>query len=242
MISTSAGPWRWAATPPPPFSPGIGAATTVWQIGLLRAGARTARGLRVPARNALLADIVPASVYGRAYGFERAMDNLGAIVGPLLAIGLVGAVGVRWAIGLSVIPGLLAALAIVYAIRHIATPAQRDRQPIRLRVRPVLQGQLGRLMTGITVFEVGNCAATLLILWQPKSSSRAAATITPPSSPSCSTSPTTWLQPWSAGGPCPHEAVQAEGHDDNDGEDQEFHGRSLLLEVRPSNDGNPPRA
>ena len=60
----------------------IGAATTVWQLGILRAGAWAARGLRIPARNALLADIVPASVYGRAYGFERAMDNLGAIAGP----------------------------------------------------------------------------------------------------------------------------------------------------------------
>ena len=146
------------------LSAGIGAATAPWQVGLLRAGAWTARGLRVPARNALLADIVPASVYGRAYGFERAMDNLGAIAGPLLAIGLVGTVGVRWAIGLSVIPGLLAALAIVYAIGHTAAPARRDRQPIRLQVRPVLQGQLGRLMAGITVFELGNCAATLLIL------------------------------------------------------------------------------
>jgi MFS family permease len=86
-----------------------GAATTVWQVGLLRAGAWAARGLRVPARNALLADVVPASAYGRAYGFERMMDNLGAILGPLLALGLVAAVGVRWAIGLSVIPGLLAA-------------------------------------------------------------------------------------------------------------------------------------
>jgi MFS family permease len=60
----------------------IGAATAVWQVGLLRAGAWAARGLRVPARNALLADIVPAAVYGRAYGFERAMDTLGAIAGP----------------------------------------------------------------------------------------------------------------------------------------------------------------
>jgi MFS family permease len=57
----------------------IGAATTVWQVAILRAGAWAARGLRVPARNALLADIVPATVYGRAYGFERAMDNLSAI-------------------------------------------------------------------------------------------------------------------------------------------------------------------
>ncbi len=118
----------------------------------------------MPARNALLADIVPAESYGRAYGFERAMDNLGAIVGPLLAIVLVGAVGTRMAIGLSVIPGLLAALAIVYAIRHTAAPHDQHRQPIRLRIRPVLQGRLGRLMIGITAFEIGNCAATLLIL------------------------------------------------------------------------------
>ena len=99
-----------------------GAATAVWQVGVLRAGAWTARGLRVPARNALLADLVPAAAYGRAYGFERMMDNLGAIIGPLLALGLVAAFGVRTAIGLSVIPGLLAAAAIIYAIR--ATPAR----------------------------------------------------------------------------------------------------------------------
>jgi sugar phosphate permease len=93
------------------LSAGIGVCTTPLHVGILRAGAWTARGLRVPARNALLADIVPAEVYGKAYGFERSMDNLGAILGPLLAIVLVGAVGTRWAIGLSVIPGLLAAVA-----------------------------------------------------------------------------------------------------------------------------------
>jgi MFS family permease len=142
----------------------IGAATRVWQVGVLRAGAWAARGLRVPARNAPLADIVPASVYGRAYGFERAMDNLGAIVGPLLALVLVGLVGTRTAIALSVIPGLLAALAIVYAIRHAPRAEQGERQPLRLRIRPVLTGRLGRLMVGVSAFEFGNVAATLLIL------------------------------------------------------------------------------
>jgi len=63
-----------------------GAATAAWHVGVLRAGAWAARGLRVPARNALLADIAPPGAYGRAYGFERAMDNLGAIAGPLLAL------------------------------------------------------------------------------------------------------------------------------------------------------------
>jgi MFS family permease len=142
----------------------IGAATTVWQVGVLRAGAWAARGLRVPARNALLADIVPAAVYGRAYGFERAMDNLGAIVGPLLALVLVGLVGTRTAIALSIIPGLLAALAIVYAIRHAPRAERREQQPLRLQVRPILAGRLGRLMVGVSAFEFGNVAATLLIL------------------------------------------------------------------------------
>lgn len=141
-----------------------GGATAVWQVAVLRAGAWTARGLRVPARNALLADVVHPRAYGRAYGFERAMDNLGAIVGPLLALGLVAAVGVQWAIGLSVVPGLLAALAIVFAIRVAPRARRRDRQPIRLRLRPVLKGRLGRLLAGIAAFEAGNIAATLLIL------------------------------------------------------------------------------
>jgi MFS family permease len=105
---------------------GTGAATAVWQVGLLRAGAWTARGLRVPARNALLADVVHPSAYGRAYGFERAMDNLGAIIGPLLALGLVATIGTRAAIAVSVIPGLLAAVAIIYAIRHTSAPTARN--------------------------------------------------------------------------------------------------------------------
>jgi MFS family permease len=142
----------------------IGVATSAWQVGVLRAGAWTARGLRGPSRSALLADVVPACAYGRAYGFERAMDNLGAIGGPLLALGLVEVVGVRTAILLSTVPGLLAVAAIVYAIRRIAVPSAREHRPFRLHVRPVLRGRLGRLMIGISVFELGNVAATLLIL------------------------------------------------------------------------------
>jgi MFS family permease len=146
------------------FAALIGLCAAVWQVALLRIAAWAARGLRVPARNALLADVVPASAYGRAYGFERAMDNLGAIGGPLLALGLVAIVGVRTAIAVSVIPGLLAALAIVYAIRHAPSLARRERPPIRLQIRPVLRGTLGRLMLAVGAFEMGNVATTLLIL------------------------------------------------------------------------------
>ena len=142
----------------------IGTTTSVVQAGVLRGAAWAARGLRVPARNALLADLVPAHAYGRAYGFERAMDNLGAIVGPLLALGLVAWLGVRTAILVSVIPGLLAAAAIVFAIRQARAAHITQRPPLRFRIRPVLRGRLGRVLVGFTAFEVGNVAATLLIL------------------------------------------------------------------------------
>lgn len=142
----------------------IGTATSIWHVGALRAGAWFSRGLRVPSRNALLADSVPRSAYGRAYGFERGMDNLGAIVGPLLAIALVAAFSTRTAILLSIIPGLMAVVAILFAIRHTAKPKEYVRRPIRLRIRPVMKGQLGRLLTAVFIFELGNVAATLLIL------------------------------------------------------------------------------
>jgi len=142
----------------------IGAATSAWQVGVLRAGAWAARGLRVPSRNALLADVVPAGSYGRAYGFERAMDNVGAIGGPLLALALVALVGVRTAILLSIIPGLLAVGAILYAIRHTPKPTEQAKRRLAFKVRPVLRGQLGRFLSGVTLFEAANMAATLMIL------------------------------------------------------------------------------
>lgn len=146
------------------FSSLIGITTAAWQVGAFRAAAWSSRGLRVPARNALLADVVPPEAYGRAYGFERSMDNLGAIGGPLLAIGLVTLVGTRSAMLISVIPGLLATAAILYAIRATGRPTERQQRPMRIRVRPVMQGRLGHLLVGVSAFEIGNIAATLLIL------------------------------------------------------------------------------
>jgi len=142
----------------------IGLATAVWQVGALRISAWVARGLRAPSRSALLTEAVSEGTYGRAFGYERAMDNLGAIGGPLLAIVLVALVGVRNAIMLSVVPGLLAALAIYIGIRAIPRAKRIERRPLRLRVRPVLHGRLGRLFLAISAFEIGNVAATLLIL------------------------------------------------------------------------------
>jgi MFS family permease len=58
----------------------------------------------------------------------------------------------------------LAALAMFYAVRQVPKAPRRPRMPIRIKIRPVLHGGLGRLMIGIAAFEFGNVSATLLIL------------------------------------------------------------------------------
>ena len=142
----------------------IGLAVAVWQAGLLRAAAWLARGVRSPARDAMLASLAPRSAYGRAFGFERAGDNLGAVVGPLLAAGLVAWLGIRPALYLAAVPGLFAALAIITA----ATEARKRVDPVRRRVRLELGGLreagLVRPLLPIAAFELGNMATTLLIL------------------------------------------------------------------------------
>lgn len=64
----------------------IGMATAAWHVLLARAAAWLGRGLRTPVRKALLAAAVTRETYGRAFGFERMLDTVGAIVGPAMAL------------------------------------------------------------------------------------------------------------------------------------------------------------
>jgi len=144
----------------------IGLATSVWQAGALRALAWTSRGLRSPARDSLLASLAPRHAYGRAFGLERAGDNLGAVAGPLLAAALVAWVGIRPAMYLAAIPGLFAAIAITVAAREArhrrAATAVGHRA--RLELAALRRAGLLRPLLPVAAFELGNVATTLLIL------------------------------------------------------------------------------
>jgi MFS family permease len=144
----------------------IGAAVTVWQAGVLRAVAWLSRGLRSPARDALLASLSPSVARGRAFGLERAGDNLGAVAGPLLAAGLVAWVGVRSALYLAAIPGLFAAVAIVVATRESRQRVRTDGEPAgrRLELGALRHAGMLRALLPVALFEFGNVATTLLIL------------------------------------------------------------------------------
>jgi len=140
----------------------IGVAGNAAQAGLLRAGEFTARGARSPIRYAQVSDRVEAPHYGRALGLERGLRHLGAVGGPLLALLLLWAAGMRAALMLAALPGLLAVALAIWTWRRSAPPPPDA--PPRIPLRRVARGPLGRLLAAVILFECGNFAATLLIL------------------------------------------------------------------------------
>src|SRR5436305_13907783 len=90
----------------------FGLATSAWHVLIARACAWLGRGVRTPVRKALLAGAVSRETYGRAFGFERMMDTLGAIVGPASALFLLQALHHRYPplFALTLIPSLIAAV------------------------------------------------------------------------------------------------------------------------------------
>jgi MFS family permease len=144
----------------------IGLTTAVWQVGALRVLAWVSRGIRSPARDTLLMSLVPRSAYGRASGVERAGDNAGAVAGPLLASALLALVGIRHAILLAIVPGLLAAVAITYAARQATTTlgAAGARRAVSFNLRDLRSAGLAQALAPAALFELGNLATTLLIL------------------------------------------------------------------------------
>jgi len=140
-------------------------ATHAWHVLAGRAAAWLGRGVRSPARKALLAADVDPSTYGRAFGFERFMDTLGAIVGPLTALWLLEATGhsYRKVFLWTLVPGL-AAVAFFWLFVRERPIAAKERKSFLtgLRALPV---PFRRLLVGVGVFGAGDFSHTLLILY-----------------------------------------------------------------------------
>lgn len=84
---------------------------------------RIGKGLRGAPRDALVADVTPLEIRGRAYGLRQSLDTVGAFVGPLVAIGLMALLSddIRTVFWVAVIPGLVAVLLVIIGIE-----GQRD--------------------------------------------------------------------------------------------------------------------
>ncbi|HJQ65157.1 MAG TPA: MFS transporter [Gemmatimonadales bacterium] len=108
-----------------------------WQVIGLRVTDRIGKGIRTPPRDALIADVTPAELHGRAFGLQRGLDHAGAILGPLVAWWLLSsnALDVRGVIAASIIPGVLVLVLAIWAVgdgrrRQETAGATAPQQPL----------------------------------------------------------------------------------------------------------------
>jgi MFS family permease len=142
----------------------FGLASCAWHILLARSCAWLGRGVRTPVRKALLAASVTPETYGRAFGFERMMDTLGAIVGPVTALVLLQALNHNYPalFALTLVPSMIAVVVIALVV------VEKARPPVphisfgeRLRLLPA---DYRKFLVAVGLFGAGDFAHTLLIL------------------------------------------------------------------------------
>src|SRR5689334_9934526 len=99
--------------------PVIAVTGAAWQVIGLRVVDRLGKGVRTPPRDALIADVTPAELRGRAFGLQRGMDHAGAVLGPILAWWLLasGRANMRAVIGASIVPGVVVLVLAMWAVR-----------------------------------------------------------------------------------------------------------------------------
>jgi MFS family permease len=140
-------------------------ATSAYQVLIGRSLAWLGRGVRSPAKKALLAADVPAGAYGRAFGLERLMDTLGAIAGPLTALWLLEKTGHNYqkVFLWTLLPGMIAVACFWLLVRErpISSKAKRS---FLMGVRD-LPGPFRRFLLGVGVFGAGDFSHSLLIMY-----------------------------------------------------------------------------
>ena len=140
-------------------------ATHAYHVLMARAVAWLGRGVRSPARKALLAADVSPSAYGRAFGLERLMDTLGAIAGPLTAMWLLRVThhSYRTVFLSTLLPGMIAVASFWFLVRErpIAT---RKQQSLWTGLKQ-LPGSFREFLLGVGIFGAGDFSHTLLILY-----------------------------------------------------------------------------
>src|SRR5580692_4960482 len=132
-------------------------------ILIIRALGWVGRGGRGPSRDALLADAVATGTEGRAFGFERAMDTIGAVLGPLCATALIGIVGMRGVLLWSLAPGLAAAVAFAALAPSSKNEGSHHARGLIASFRD-LPKNFWHFLAGVFAHGIGDFAPTLLIL------------------------------------------------------------------------------
>src|SRR3954471_4737319 len=101
--------------------PLVAIATSAVQVLVIRVADRVGKGIRNAPRDALIAESVDPSIRGRAFGFHRAADHAGGVVGPLIAFAVLSyhLAAMRTVFWLAAIPGVLSVLVVAFAVKDI---------------------------------------------------------------------------------------------------------------------------
>jgi len=142
--------------------PLVALAAAPWHVLAVRAVDRIGKGLRGAPRDALLAEVTAPSDRGRAYGFHRAMDHAGAVIGPLVASGLLlWRSDLRLVFALAAIPALASVIVLVLGVR--------EEPRARVAAAPAggsapLSPSMRRYLLVLAVFTLGNSSDAFLLL------------------------------------------------------------------------------
>lgn len=142
-------------------------APTVGFVMTARLLDRVGKGVRGAPRDALVADIAPAKARGSAFGLRQSLDTVGALIGPLLAVGmmLLWANDFRAVFWVAVVPGMLAVSLLLFGVR------EPERHVGQKRTNPICSEKLKRLggaywwVVGIgSVFALARFSEAFLVL------------------------------------------------------------------------------
>jgi MFS family permease len=121
---------------------------------------RLGKGARTPPRDALIRDSTAVPLLGAAFGYHRALDTAGAVVGPLAAVALLaGGLSLRNVLWFAVAPGV-AAILLLRAVREAPASAAAARD----RFRAPLPRSFWLVLTAWVVFSLGNSSDVFLLL------------------------------------------------------------------------------
>lgn len=129
---------------------------------------RIGKGLRGAPRDALVADVTPSAIRGRAFGLRQSLDTVGAFAGPLLAIGLMAAFAnnLRLVFWVAVVPAILAVLCVIFGVEERIDHAvpKPERPPIAFAdLRRLERPYWGVVALGV-IFTLARFSEAFLIL------------------------------------------------------------------------------
>jgi MFS family permease len=144
--------------------PLIGLAQSAGQVLAIRVSDRVGKGIRTSPRDALIADSVDPAIRGKAFGFHRASDHAGAVVGPLLAFAFLrwSTLDLRHLFLWTAVPGALAVLALLFGVREV--PREIKPEEKTFDPKAALGKRFWAFLVVLFVFTLGNSTDAFLLL------------------------------------------------------------------------------